>query len=65
MRNPRFSCSVEVTLAGDGAVEIGRALLTVQPDGQPAAEVEVKYVVYWRHEDGAWKWHVDIRNPNA
>jgi hypothetical protein len=27
--------------------------------------MEVKYVVYWREEDGRWQWHVDIWNPNA
>lgn len=53
--------SVDVMDAGDGVVEIGRATLTVQPDGTPA-EMEVKYVVYWKEEDGAWKWHVDIWN---
>ena len=57
--------SVEVMPAGDGIVEIGKAVLTVNPEGQPAAEVEVKYVVYWLQESGSWKWHVDIWNANA
>ncbi len=57
--------SVEVTQAGDGVVEIGRATLAMQPEGQPASQLEVKYVVYWRQEDGKWKWHVDIWNQNA
>jgi ketosteroid isomerase-like protein len=57
--------SIDVMPAGDGLVEIGSAKLTVQPEGQPAAEMEVKYVVYWRQENGRWKWHVDIWNPNA
>jgi ketosteroid isomerase-like protein len=57
--------SVDVIPAGDGAVEIGRAVLTVQPEGQPASQMEVKYVVYWKQEDGRWKWHVDIWNPNS
>ena len=57
--------SVDVMAAGDGAVEIGRAVLTVAPPGQSQASMEVKYVVYWREEDGRWKWHVDIWNPNA
>ena len=57
--------SVDVMLAGDGVVEIGRANLTVEPPGQPPAQMEVKYVVYWRQEDGRWKWHVDIWNQNA
>jgi len=56
--------SVDVMPAGDGVVEIGRAVLTVAPPGQVEAKMEVKYVVYWREEDGRWKWHVDIWNPS-
>jgi ketosteroid isomerase-like protein len=57
--------SVDVMPAGDGAVEIGLAVLTVQPEGQAESQIEVKYVVYWQPEGGLWKWHVDIWNPNA
>jgi ketosteroid isomerase-like protein len=57
--------SVDVMPAGDGVVEIGQATLTVQPEGQALSEMEVKYVVYWRQEDGRLKWHVDIWNQNA
>jgi len=57
--------SVDEMQAGDGVVEIGRATLTVEPQGQPAPQMDVKYVVYWRQEDGWWKWHVDIWNQNA
>jgi ketosteroid isomerase-like protein len=57
--------TVDVMAAGDGLVEIGRATLAIEPPGQPAAEIDVKYVVYWRQEDGKWKWHVDIWNQNA
>ena len=57
--------SIDVMPAGDGVVEIGRAVLTVEPDGQAAVQIEVKYVVYWQQEQGRWKWHVDIWNPNA
>jgi ketosteroid isomerase-like protein len=57
--------SVDVMPAGEGAVEIGKATLTVEPPGQSATQMEVKYVVYWRQEDGRWKWHVDIWNPNS
>jgi ketosteroid isomerase-like protein len=56
--------SVDVIAAGDGVVEIGRAMLTVAPQGE-ATNLEVKYVVYWRQENARWKWHVDIWNPNA
>jgi ketosteroid isomerase-like protein len=56
--------SVDVMPAGDGAVEIGKATLTIAPQGAPT-QMEAKYVVYWRQEDGRWKWHVDIWNPNS
>ena len=57
--------SVEVTPTGDGVVEIGRATLTVQPEGGASAEMDVKYVVFWLEEDNRWKWHVDIWNQNS
>src|ERR1700720_4022012 len=57
--------SVDVILTGDGLVEIGRSTLTVEPQGQSTTQMEVKYVVYWRQEDGRWKWHVDIWNQNT
>jgi ketosteroid isomerase-like protein len=56
---------IDVMPAGNGVLEIGRAVLTVAPPGQGTAQMEVKYVVYWREEDGRWKWHVDIWNANA
>jgi ketosteroid isomerase-like protein len=57
--------SVHVMPAGDGVVEIGKATLTVEPPGQSAVQMEVKYVVYWRQEADRWKWHVDIWNQNS
>ena len=51
---------VDAEPAGDGVIEIGRADLSVA-SGQV---VTVKYVVCWKQEDGAWKWNVDIWNPN-
>jgi ketosteroid isomerase-like protein len=57
--------TVDLMLAGDGLVEIGRATLTIEPQGQSATQMEVKYVVYWRQEGGRWKWHVDIWNQNT
>lgn len=53
--------TVDLTEAGDGLVEIGAATLTAGS----GAQIEAKYVVYWRQEDGHWKWHVDIWNMNA
>ncbi len=57
--------SVEVVPAGESVVEIGHATLSIHPEGGTAAELEVKYVVYWREEDGRWKWHIDIWNLNS
>lgn len=57
--------SLDVMESGEGAVEIGKAVLTVAPPGQPEAQMEAKYVVFWKQEDGRWKWHVDIWNMNA
>jgi ketosteroid isomerase-like protein len=57
--------SDDVMAAGDGAVEIGHATLSIEPAGQAPAQLEVKYVVYWRQENSRWKWHVDIWNPNS
>lgn len=53
--------TVELQPLGDAAYEVGRAVLTVG-GGQ---EVTAKYVVLWRHEDGRWRWHVDIWNLDA
>jgi ketosteroid isomerase-like protein len=57
--------SVDVLQTAEGAVEIGKATLTIEPSGQSETQVDVKYVVYWRQEDGLWKWHIDIWNSNA
>ena len=57
--------SVDVMPSGDGMVEIGRAILTIEPQGRSATQLDVKYVVVWRQENGRWKWHVDIWNQNA
>jgi ketosteroid isomerase-like protein len=57
--------SVDVIPAGDGVIEIGRAALTIHPEGGAETTIDVKYVVHWRQEDGLWKWHVDIWNQNS
>jgi len=53
--------SINAHLAGNSIIEVGRAQLFLL-EGQSA---EVKYVVEWRQEGGAWKWHTDIWNMNA
>lgn len=57
--------SVDVMPAGEGLVEIGKAVLTAEPAGQPEVQWDMKYVVFWKQEDGQWKWHVDIWNMNV
>jgi len=57
--------SVEVIPAGEGLVEVGRAVLTAEPAGQPEVQLDIKYVVFWKQEDGLWKWHIDIWNLSA
>lgn len=51
--------TVEFTPSGDTGFEIGRGRLEFTSG---AAAVDVKFVVVWKREDGAWKWHVDIWN---
>ena len=65
--NPKSAVltSVDMMPFDDGAVEIGRATVTAALPGQPDAQMEVKYVVYWKREGGRWKWHVDIWNQNS
>jgi ketosteroid isomerase-like protein len=53
--------TVSAEMAGDGVIEIGSADLS----GSSGHLATVKYVVHWKQEDGAWKWHVDIWNTNA
>jgi hypothetical protein len=52
--------TVDAEDVGGSVVEIGQADLMLG-DGQ---RVTVKYVVHWKQEDGAWKWHIDIWNMN-
>lgn len=51
--------TVEFNSTGDTGFEIGRGRLEF---ASGVAPVDVKYVVVWKREDGAWKWHVDIWN---
>jgi ketosteroid isomerase-like protein len=53
--------TVHAEASGDMVAEIGKAVLTLGS----GANVEVKYVVVWKQEDGAWKWHFDMWSPNA
>jgi ketosteroid isomerase-like protein len=55
--------TVDFQALGDTGIEIGRATLAFNAPGSP--EAVMKYVVVWKREDGAWKWDVDIWNPNS
>jgi ketosteroid isomerase-like protein len=55
--------SVDVIVAGDNAIEIGRATLIVEDQSQN--QMEAKYVVHWKQQDGRWKWNVDIWNSDS
>jgi ketosteroid isomerase-like protein len=52
--------TVDAQMAGDYVIETGSAELTI--DG--GRTLTGKYVVQWKKEDGAWKWHIDIWNMN-
>lgn len=52
--------TVSAESAGDTVIEIGRAELTLAGDQR----VPVKYVVHWKRDGEAWKWHTDIWNMN-
>src|SRR3954454_18687918 len=47
--------SIDVMPAGDGAVEIGLANLIIEPEENKPTEMGVKYVVYWKQENGHWR----------
>jgi ketosteroid isomerase-like protein len=53
--------TVDLQPLGDGAYEIGRATLALAGGQQATA----KYVVVWKQEEGAWRWHVDIWNMST
>jgi uncharacterized protein (TIGR02246 family) len=54
---------VEVTVTGDTATEVGRAVLHAPGEGGTATPVHINYIVLWRHgADGAWRLHRDIWN---
>jgi ketosteroid isomerase-like protein len=55
--------TVDFEELGHTGVEIGRATLSFKKPG--AQPLTLKYVVVWKQEDGMWKWHTDIWNPNS
>jgi ketosteroid isomerase-like protein len=57
--------SVDIIQVGDDVIEIGRATLGIVAEDQSRTELEVKYVVHWKQEDGQWLWNIDIWNTNS
>jgi uncharacterized protein (TIGR02246 family) len=51
----------EVEQHGDTAIEVSTAALLL--DGGEVAD-EIKYIVVWKREGGAWKLHRDIWNSS-
>ena len=54
--------TVDFEAMGDTGIEIGSATLYFAAGAPP---LHAKYVVVWKKEDGVWKWHIDIWNPNS
>ena len=50
----------EVEVAGDTAYEVARGEV-----GTTGGAIPIKYIVVWRREDGAWRWHRDIWNTSS
>lgn len=53
--------TVEFEQVGDTAWEVGKGVLKTK-DGQVLDDA--KYIVIWKREHGAWKWHRDIWNSS-
>jgi ketosteroid isomerase-like protein len=54
--------SLELTVTGDRATELGRGEIFTTPGAPP---VTCKYVVLWKRDGGNWKWDVDCWNLDA
>jgi uncharacterized protein (TIGR02246 family) len=54
--------TVEFEEHGDTAWEVGQGVLKSK-DGQVIDTA--KYIVIWKHEQGAWKWRRDIYNSSG
>ena len=52
--------TIDLEIAGDTAVEVGEALLTLE-----SGAATVKYVVTWKKVDGQWRLHRDIWNAKV
>ena len=57
--------TIDVTEAGDLAVEVGRYELTIRPPGAESFIDVGKYVAIWRQTDGGLKMVVDTWNTDS
>jgi ketosteroid isomerase-like protein len=56
---------MEVMGMGDMVCEIGKAVVTVEPEGMDAVQDIGKYVVIWKKSaEGVWQLYIDIWNSN-
>lgn len=53
--------TVQAEQCGEGVLEIGRVELAFEN----APGSTAKYVVFWKQEQGVWRWDVDIWNMNS
>ena len=57
--------TIDVMAMGEMVCEIGKAEVTIEPEGMEAIQDIGKYVVIWKKTaDGAWKLYVDIWNSS-
>jgi uncharacterized protein (TIGR02246 family) len=57
--------TVDVMGMGDMVCEIGKAVVSIQPEGMDVMEDMAKYLVVWKKgEDGMWRLYVDIWNSS-
>lgn len=55
--------TLELEIAGDKAIDVGRLSGTVPAEGGGTTAVAGKFIVIWkRGDDGAWRLHRDIWN---
>jgi uncharacterized protein (TIGR02246 family) len=57
--------TVDLTVAGDTAYEVGAATVTIRLPGGEAVEDPGKYVVVWQRRGAGWKLHIDIFNSDT
>ena len=57
--------SIGIQVAGDMAIDIGHATMSMAPVGSAATTVEVKYTAIWKRVRGQWRIKVDMWNSRS